>query len=157
MFCIWGEAMILNVAYFLGNFHELGDYRSTIACSFNNNSKKNKIIMKLWSHKNKNRINYFLQSFGVSKPFKVIFTDLFLLKKRKVRNSLRGEPYFFKINKYIVSRCTNHLWCYGSVEWVLGNTDFSTCNFHVGISGRVRMWCQDGFSFDSSICRKCGQ
>ena len=42
--------MILNVAYFLGNFYELGDYRSTIACLFKNNSKnkkqKNYEIMK---------------------------------------------------------------------------------------------------------------
>ena len=32
--------------------------------------------------KNKNRINYFLQSLGVSKPFKVIFTNFFLLKNK---------------------------------------------------------------------------
>ena len=36
--------------------------------------------------KNKNRINLFLQYFVVSKPFKVICTDL-LVKKQKLKNS----------------------------------------------------------------------
>ena len=52
--------------------------------------------------KNKNRIDQFLQYFGVSKPYMVIFIG-FLLKKTKIEkfSYLRGEPYFFKINKYL--------------------------------------------------------
>ena len=59
---------------------EINNYRSTIAGSFKNNSKnkkhKNYEIMKTIK-RNYNKL--VLQSVGVSKPFKVIFTD-FLLK-----------------------------------------------------------------------------
>ena len=41
-----------------------------------------------------------MQSFGVSKPFKVIFTKKLLKTKIEKFSFLRGEPYFFKINKY---------------------------------------------------------
>ena len=78
-------------------------YRSTIAGLFKINSKnKNEQIMKLWRQKNENENekNYFLQSFGVSKPFKVIFTNFLLKIKKWEIQFLRGEPYFFKINKY---------------------------------------------------------
>ena len=49
--------------------------------------KKNKIV--------------FLQYFVVSKPFKVIYT-YFFAKKTKIEkfSILRGQPYFFKVNKY---------------------------------------------------------
>ena len=52
-----------------------------------------------------NRINQFLQYFVVSKPFKIIFTD-FSAKKQQIEklSFLRGEPYFFKINKYSFAR-----------------------------------------------------
>ena len=53
-------------------------YRSTIAGSFKKNSKnkkcKNYEIMQTKKEKKKKK---FLQSIGVSKPFKVIFTDFF--------------------------------------------------------------------------------
>ena len=43
-----------------------------------------------------------MQSFVVSKPFKVIFTDFFLLKNKIEKFSfLKGKPYFFKKEKNI--------------------------------------------------------
>ena len=44
----------------------------------------------------RNIINYFLQSFGVSKPFKVIFTNILLKKESEKFSFFRGEPYFSK-------------------------------------------------------------
>ena len=54
-----------------------------------------------------------MQYFVISKPFKVIFTNLFT-KKQKLRNLVFNIQilFFQKINKIFVCQVANLLWCY---------------------------------------------